>query len=260
MTTSLLFEPVSLDSRETRGFAAEVKFVVDLDVAARIRRWARRELVADAHGVGPCGDQYCITSVYFDTAEFDVLARRGSFARAKYRVRRYGDADVVFLERKLRTNRLLAKRRTSVALIDLSLLSAAPGKGVSPDWSGEWFRRRLGARCLQPACQISYDRTARVMSTPYGAARLTIDEGLRATAPDFPRMPVKSGAPFGTGAAIVEVKYRVTIPSAFKRLIEQFSLTPVGISKYRFAQEALGRAPVERRVTMRAGRDALACA
>ena len=89
-------------SRETRGAASELKFVVDADTGMRIVDWARDRLPADPYGTGPFGDEYRVTSLYFDTANLDTLHARGSFGRSKYRVRRYGDHSKVFLERKLR--------------------------------------------------------------------------------------------------------------------------------------------------------------
>ena len=99
------------DSRETRDFAREIKFLVDVSIADDVRDWARTHLGPDPHGAGPFGDEYVTTSLYFDTAQFDVFHRRGSFGRSKYRIRRYGECQVVFLERKLKTRGLLTKPR-----------------------------------------------------------------------------------------------------------------------------------------------------
>src|SRR5687767_5763312 len=106
-------------TRETRASASEIKFVIDPRLAQRIQDWARRHLDADPHGSGPFSDEYDIASLYFDTPDKDVFNRRRSFARAKYRVRRYGSSDVVFLERKLRRPGLLVKRRTVAPLTTL---------------------------------------------------------------------------------------------------------------------------------------------
>ena len=119
--------------REVRPHARELKFIVDPDVAVGIRGWARIHLDADPHGAGTFGDEYQTTSVYFDTDAYDVFYSHGSFGRSKYRIRRYGDEETVFLERKLRQPSVLAKRRTSLSLTALrnwpSLLSR-PGQGT----------------------------------------------------------------------------------------------------------------------------------
>src|SRR5688572_20602071 len=106
-------------SRETRARASEIKFLVEPDQAADIRSWARANLTPDPHGTGPFGDEYDTASIYFDTQDLDVLQRNGSYGRAKYRIRRYAQGDVVFLERKLRRPRIVAKRRTQTTILDL---------------------------------------------------------------------------------------------------------------------------------------------
>src|SRR5262245_25997000 len=112
----------SFDLRETRSYAREIKFLIDASLAAEIQEWMRTNLEADENGTGPFADQYSTSSLYFETPQFDVFHRRGSFGRSKYRIRRYGLADAMFLERKFRTDRLLAKRRTAVPLTDFRCL------------------------------------------------------------------------------------------------------------------------------------------
>ena len=90
----------STDMRENRELASEIKFLVSPELAAQIRDWAGGRLLADRHGAGLAGDAYQIMSLYFDTQRMDVFQRNGSFGRSKYRIRRYGLDEVVFLERK----------------------------------------------------------------------------------------------------------------------------------------------------------------
>src|SRR5512140_2655356 len=99
----------STDSRERREFASELKFLLAPAIADQVRDWARSRLAPDPNARdGEC-DAYHITSLYFDTDDFDVFHRRGSFGRTKYRIRRYGPSEVAFLERKLKTRGLVAK-------------------------------------------------------------------------------------------------------------------------------------------------------
>ena len=51
------------------------------------------------------------------------FAGAGWYGRSKFRIRRYGFSDIIFLERKFRTERLLAKRRTTVSVLDLDRLA-----------------------------------------------------------------------------------------------------------------------------------------
>ncbi|MEP6916209.1 MAG: polyphosphate polymerase domain-containing protein [Acidobacteriota bacterium] len=254
---------MSPHARETRPFASEVKFLVDADAGERIRDWARLHMEADPHGTGTFGDEYRTTSLYFDTGQWDVFHRRGSFGRSKYRIRRYGDASSVFLERKLRKPGILVKRRTTVGLDALDrLVTPEP----DAEWPGDWFRRRLQLRRINPVCLVSYARMARSAMTPDGAARLTLDEDVRVlgqagfeVAPwrhdrrisrerthggnGSGVLPVLAAADAGQavleGQVILELKYRHNLPALFKRLVEEFALAPQSASKYRLGITAL---------------------
>jgi hypothetical protein len=231
----------SLHSRETRAQARELKFVVSAEVGAEIREWARTRLRPDPNGAGDAGDEYLTTSLYFDTFGFDVLRRQGSFGRMKYRARRYGDSGEVFLERKLRNARMLSKRRTTVPLAELSRITGAVD---DQSWAGAWFQRRLQARSLQPICQISYARTARVAAGAHGTVRLTIDDDIRALGVDSCEFRSDRGVRVLDGAQIVELKFLCALPTLFKHLAEEFRLSPLAVSKYRLGARALGHTTV----------------
>jgi hypothetical protein len=228
--------------REVRAHARELKFVVEPDVAVKIRHWARTHLDPDAHGRGPFGDEYHTTSVYFDTAAYDVFHRRGSFGRSKYRIRRYGDEETVFLERKMRQPAVLAKRRTSLSLTALSQLTDS---AVGADWPGYWFHRRVTARRLQPVCQVAYSRMARSVMRNGEQARLTLDCDLQALPASDVRFSRHSDVPAMVampGRLILELKYRGVPPAIFRQLVEEFALAPQAASKYRLGVAALGYA------------------
>jgi hypothetical protein len=220
-------------SRDLRLKAFEIKFVVDRDQGQRIREAARRILIPDPWGSGPALDEYLTTTVYFDTDEFDVYLRRGSYRRAKYRIRRYGQSDVIFLERKLRTADVLSKRRTCLEMSELRRLQAA----LDSRWPGLWFHERLLMRRLAPRCQVSYSRTARVGTTDCGPIRLTLDDDLSAGVAGVAQFEDADRTSILGDKTIVEMKFTAAIPAAFKRLVEQFRLEPVRVSKYRLGIE-----------------------
>ena len=229
----------SIDTRETREFAFETKFLVSPSVADAIKGWAREHLSPDPNAGGRAHDEYRTATLYFDTARFDVFQKRESYGRSKYRVRRYGDSREIFLERKLRSNRLLSKRRTSIELSSVGRLAGS----VDPQWAGHWFHRRLLGRQLRPVCQLSYVRTARVAMTPDGLVRLTLDRDLRARPANGLTFHADPGRRLLDRDVILELKYRVMLPAMFKHLVEQFALRPIPISKYRIAATVLDLAP-----------------
>ena len=244
-------------SREVRPHAYEIKFVVPAGLANEIRRWARLELAPDPHGGGSHGDEYRTTSLYLDTATLDVFHRRGSMGRSKYRIRRYGAAPQVFLERKMRQPTVLAKRRTIVPIASLSQLPLLGSARSSFDhrmttidggWSGRWFHRRIAARGLRPVCQVSYVRMARGIFSGSDTIRLTLDSELSARPAlgyTFDRDPGEPMAgPLDGGATILELKYRGPAPALFKRLVEEFALVPQTASKYRMGMLTALPAPL----------------
>jgi hypothetical protein len=238
-------------TRETRDFASELKFVVDPATAGQIRAWARPRLLADPHASGPDGDDYRTTTIYYDTQDFAVYHRRGSYGRSKFRIRRYGTADMVFFERKLRASGVVSKRRTIVPVDQMSRLSEP---AADKEWHGYWFHQRILTRRLLPVCQVTYRRMARVSMTDYGPMRLTLDDELIARPIEAPGGAEGAGAPMLPGRMILEMKFRVEMPAVFRRLAETFALQPVRLSKYRLAAEALGRVqPVANATSPRAG-------
>lgn len=225
-----------MDSRETRDWAREAKFLVDVRLRPQIVEWSRANLQADGHGSGVYADEYSTASLYFETAAFDVYQRNESYGRSKFRIRRYGMSNIIFLERKFRTERLLAKRRTTVPVEDLERLA---GTDLDPLWPGYWFHRRILLRQLRPLIQMSYDRVARIGASNTGPVRMTIDTNLRVLPmPDRAFIP-GVGLPLLEDKCIIEVKYRREIPAVFRRLAEEFGIEHQRISKYRLGLTAL---------------------
>jgi hypothetical protein len=216
--------------------ARELKFVVPLALRPRIVEWARQHLAPDGHGEGLHADEYSTSTLYFETSEFDVYKRQGSYGRSKYRIRRYSTPEPVFLERKFRTGKLLAKRRTTVLASDLTRLE---NDCPDPSWAGFWFHRRIVLRRLRPLLQLSYDRVARVGTSDTGPVRFTIDANLTALPmPDRAFLP-GVGMPFFEDLSIIEIKYRLSLPAMFRPLVETFGLEVQKISKFRAGLRSL---------------------
>lgn len=232
--------PSALVAHEKREFASEIKFLLDPATAVAVRAWARERLVADPNAQGFAGDTYEVTSLYFDTPDLDVFHRRGLHEHSKFRVRRYGD-ETFYFERKLKIRGRLAKRRVPATPADVARLSGPPG---AADWAGLWFQKKIAGRRLQPQCQISYERTARVLMTTAGPIRLTLDEASRALPMDEIRFQDASAAVPVTERVILELKYRRDFPVLFRELVAQFTLNPLPFSKYRAALPVLGLVPV----------------
>jgi hypothetical protein len=233
--------PTAPSVHEKKEFASELKFLLCPAKAMQVLSWARERLVADPNAGGPAGDGYEITSLYFDTAHFDVFHHRRGMHRSKFRVRRYGGPiGPIFLERKLKAHGRLAKCRSPVALEELGQLGAVT---LPPGWSGQWFHARVAARRLGPVCQITYQRLARVLLTSSGPIRLTMDTGLRVLPVAGMYFDDSPGAlPVLSDEVVLEIKYRRELPVLFRELVSSFQLSPRPFSKYRAAITTLGLA------------------
>jgi hypothetical protein len=223
----------------------ELKFLVTEAVAAQVAEWAARHLAADPHAGGSREDGYRVTSLYLDTPGLDVYHGRGSFGRAKYRLRRYDAQPSLFLERKCKVKGRVRKRRTRVESRELALLDATEYPRA---WPGRWFGRRVSARGLLPTCHITYERVARVGSSLNGPIRLTVDRDFlcrRASAFDLPHL--SDGHVLFAGQGVVELKYRAAMPALFKALVRDLGLSPAPASKYRAGVEGcvIGPGPRE---------------
>jgi len=244
MSSPLADAPIVVDGatdrRELRDHAREIKFLVDAEVGRRVVEWMRANLDPDPCGTGPHGDEYQIASLYFDTPKYDTYYGRRSYGRSKYRIRQYGGASVIFLERKFRTDRLLAKRRTKVPIGEMQLLEPTD---MNPAWKGYWFHRRVMLRGLRPVIQLSYDRTARLGTSETGPIRLTVDRNLRALPmPDRAFIP-GTGFPVLEDKHILELKYRIAVPVIIRQFLDEYGLTIGKVSKYRLGLTALDLTP-----------------
>lgn len=229
-------------SSETRWFATERKYIVSEADAAGIAAWSRRRMQPDPYARGETGDGYRISTLYFDSPEFALFNRQGSHGRAKYRIRRYGTSETVFLERKLKKDVMLAKRRCSVPLDEvIALYSHAQ---TDSPWIGRWFRRRLKARRFVPVCRVSTHRMARVLPSGDGMVRLTMDHNLCASvASEIDFAEVLEPVRLLEGQIILEMKYQGEMPAVLCEAVKEFGLEAAAVSKYRLAMRTLGLVP-----------------
>ena len=215
--------------------AFELKFLVDETRAAEVEHWARQHLAGDPYGDPALGGAYHTNSVYCDTPELDVYHRSAWYRRRKFRLRSYGSASDVFLERKTRRGDQVAKRRTSISATELSVLA---GPTAEETWPAYWFHRRILKRRLAPACQILYRRTAFVGPNLDEGLRLTLDRDLNGALVDCWSMTTTAGIPLLAGQVILEFKFRAALPACFKQLIAAMNLNPASVSKYRLCRDA----------------------
>lgn len=260
----------SLARRQAGGPRAfEWKFLVPPEIATAIRDRLRNDFQPDSHANPALGGAYLVRSTYLDTPDWHVLRAIGRHANGKFRVRAYGDSSIVFLERKTKSGRAVRKRRdqletdawlealaaSGVAYPIASPGSVSPSDSLAEDWQSaespaerrplatHWFLRQALRSDLRPVCQVRYRREAYYASTSAGRLRLTFDRGLVAA-----RVAGWSFAVMGqerelsSDLEVCEFKFAGDLPLVFKRVIQDFRLSPGSHSKYRRAMRRLGGA------------------
>lgn len=213
----------------------EVKCVAPIADFDDIAAWLSERLAVDPHGAKERGGDYTIHTTCLDTPALDIFHLDGDDACTKHRLRRYGAEPWVHLERKVKSDGWVTKDRTRLPIASSDGLWSAEGD-VAAD--ARWFRDGLAAGNLVPVRHMTYVRRAWFTddATPF---RITVDRGLEAAAADPIAPGPRPGTPFLAESAIVEVKFRNALPRIFKELLENWSLAPVRISKYRRAMRAL---------------------
>lgn len=220
--------------------AFEIKFLITELQANQLETSIRGPLTLDPHA-DPRHRSYRTTTLYTDTAAFDVFRRVGKYGNSKLRVRRYGSSGPLFLERKDKSGDKVRKSRVSVPPAELALLGKPDSSG---EWIGKWFHDELRNRRLAPVCRISYDRIAYLGVAEGSAVRVTFDRMVQGElAPRWESAPVVSGPELLPGLVICEFKFRSSMPLLFKEIVEALGLNPTTCSKYRRYVETTGIAP-----------------
>jgi hypothetical protein len=212
--------------------AFELKFELSPADLVRMMAWARRHLHPDPHGVDGC---YQVTSVYCDTPQFDVFHRSAGYRSSKLRLRRYGSAPFVFLERKVKKGDRVRKRRVEVAPPELPRL-ASYLNGTTPPagWSAGWFLDYAVKKQVAPTCRVGYRRTAFFGVSGVQSVRLTIDENLIGVpARGWEAVPLQEGLELLPGGALLELKFQDSLPELFRGLLPDLPSRPARVSKYR---------------------------
>lgn len=218
----------SLAAAGSSDRAYEVKYLVDSSTASVVEEWARQNLTPDLHGDGGV---YRTATLYLDTAELDIYHKSKGYRRNRYRVRRYGTADLLHLERKRRHGDRVRKTREVIALDALTRL---------PDLTDEVaFAAAIRERFLQPSCWVGYTRSA----FTDGAVRLTIDRDVAGVPLAAWTVPTRLDArPLLPDQAVLELKFRDAMPALFHDLLGRLPAQLPGGSKYGRCVEAWGLA------------------
>jgi hypothetical protein len=229
----------SLQRFRTDGHRAfELKFLLLPEVAAQVEARLAELMTLDPHADPAHGNGYQVSTLYCDTPAWDVFHQHGRYKFFKLRLRRYGQAEYVFLERKAKRKDHVRKLRSTLAMAHLRGFAHS---ALALEGYGGWYHRQLRRNKLRPACLVEYQRTAYFGMSAEGPIRLTFDRQIHGGLAD--------GWSFETPARIervlaehvvCEFKFRGMLPAMFKSAIAALQLTPGRVSKYRLCVQALG--------------------
>jgi hypothetical protein len=237
---SPVLQSPSLDRRQACSLPAhEMKFLLDEARARELEQLMQPHVAVDPHA--EAGGGYSLTTLYCDTPVFDVYLRRGRYRLFKFRLRRYGDATTVYLERKSKRGLEVRKRRSTIALEELARFSRELSK---QRWGGSWYHSQLLRNGLAPVCLLRYERLAFFGESEGGPFRLTFDRHVAGCLTnEWSLEPRGDMQPLLADHVVGELKYRGPLPALFKSVIEALRLVPVGVSKYRHCLQSSGIEP-----------------
>jgi VTC domain len=212
------------------GAAFEVKFLLPEEKAQEVERHLAHALLPDPHSDPTLGGMYAITSLALDGPGFGVFHRDPAMKNRKYRVRRYGTAEGVFLERKRTVDRRVDKKRVDASIDDL----ASVANGRTEHLGHAWFVKDVADMALAPVCRVRYLRRALFGNTPEGAVRVTFDRSVRGClAAGWSLEQRGEERVLLDGLVICEFKFHRAMPALLKNTVASMALESTGISKYR---------------------------
>jgi hypothetical protein len=212
-------------STKTRFLRHEIKVVLDPVRVDQTVKFAQERLKLDRFSTSAEG--YDLTTLYLDTEGYRVHFKLLDGTGTKYRIRRYGNEEMVYLERKTRKGTLVRKRREAAPVSELERI--LQGQYGEESWSGT-FCRTIRDFGLKPTLLLTYRR--RAWQGPFGS-RLTLDHSIEAwRGPNIGALePTGESVPV-TAGTVLELKYDLDMPPVFKDLMQELALNSAAFSKY----------------------------
>ena len=247
-------ESSQTQSTPSKHGAFEIKFVVEESLVESLIPRVAARMQWDPHADPKTGG-YSVEGIYFETDQRDVYRRSPGYSRKKYRIRRYSEGLVVFLERKSKRNGIVSKRRLQLESAELTkvlkeayVISDRMPNAENQDRSSgqtetDWFYKRLDRLKLRPTLCIMYDRIAFLQMENSGPIRLTVDRSIGCCSLNQLHFPFKADYQrILDGKCVIELKFRDTMPNKFRQIIEEYKLISQPVSKFRKAMVVTGLA------------------
>jgi len=220
----------------------ELKYMITLQQAERLKLPLRRYLVPDEHGNG--SGRYALSSLYYDSPDLRCYQEKldGLKFRRKLRIRCYEPGGTlttetpVFVEIKQRVDRVTQKRRVALpyrAALRLCNDRQIPDHAADDRATIEEIYALLWQYNLLPACMVLYDRQAFVGTEYDVGLRVTFDTSLSFQAHPLRLHERSCSLPMlPANVVVMEIKVNERIPFWLTELISAHDLHLMRISKY----------------------------
>jgi len=221
----------------------ELKYMINLELAERIRNDLTNYLVMDDHANE--NGKYWISSLYYDSPDFRCYWEKmdGIKFRRKLRIRFYengeklSDKTPVFVEIKQRYDRVTQKRRLSLPYkeaIGLSTFRVIPAGLNSVEEAVAKEIISFGWQYnLHPVSLIRYQRQAFFGNDFDTGLRVTLDTHMVSQQYPFDFNSFSEASPmFSADQVILEIKVNERIPYWLTELVATNNLRMVRVSKY----------------------------
>ncbi len=221
----------------------EMKYVVDEIKAAGIVRYIRPFLQPDRYSKLQRGGMYPIVSLYLDAPDLQLCRESltGVKNRFKLRIRSYTDEPEYprFLEIKRRINQVILKSRARV--MDQNVPGLLQGRSLPPqgyttdELALNQFQLYVASIHAGPMVLIRYMRQA-FEGTSEDRVRVTFDRELYYKVTQEPCVRLDGSGwqyhALTTGYTILEIKFTGRYPAWLSRLVRDFELEVMPVSKY----------------------------
>jgi len=231
-------EPAKLDF-----LRFEFKYILSADLRECIENEIKHFVTLDPFVASQTDQNYMVRSLYYDDRNYSNYHQKkdGMLRRAKFRLRTYtNDPDnfcKAYLEIKGRYNSLVFKHRvgfkenvTSRIFADCADTTTEILNNINNSPVTDQFKYELVRKQLNPIMLIDYIR--RPYISKYDSEfRLTFDSHLHGTVTNnlFPRLA--QNRQIIPGFCVLEMKFKDAIPLWFHRIITNYKLERVSISK-----------------------------
>ncbi len=224
----------------------EFKYVIKKKISESIKHEVKHFMKQD--NFTEINDFYLVRSLYFDNSFFSHFHEKidGIKNRHKFRIRTYAKSEEnnvpIYLEVKGRNNLRTFKNRTKVNSSDHSLFYK---KKNLLDLKKKYFKNELVhnfiydvyRKNISPKVLIDYKRLPLVSKNGL-YFRLTFDSELRACVAENIFENKRNWKLCIPGYDILEVKFDFTIPPWFHRIIQNYQLKRLSVSKFVLGLEA----------------------